>query len=124
METIIIAVVAFVFGWVAGGLVTTIKQAQAFQQILKDLGVTTEQLLALKRRIDQPRTEPEDQPAQTLEIRLEQHAGQIYAYRKDNSQFLAQGTDRDELIEHLKITFANGGAHLIIREADGAALVK
>ena len=125
METIIIAVTAFVFGWVAGALITTIKQAQAFKSILQDLGVTTEQLLKLKDRIDR-KDEPSSEPSKAqVEIRLEVHNGQIYAYRKDNNQFLAQGSNRDELVAALIERFARGqGARLIIREEDGADLVK
>ena len=123
MEMIILAVTAFVFGWVAGALITTIKQAQAFKSILQDLGVTTEQLLALKRKIDR-KEEPQAEPRENIvEVTLEQHNDVIYAYRKSDSQFLAQGQDRDQLIQHLNHTFANG-ARLIIREADGAHLVK
>ena len=122
----IIALVAFVVGWSLGSAWTAIRQAQAFRNILKDLGVTTEQLLALKDRIEDsnPEIQPEPAPPGTeIEVTLEQHNDVIYAYRKSDSQFLAQGTDRDQLIEHLKITFANG-ARLIIREEDGAHLVK
>ena len=123
MEMIILAVTAFVFGWILGGLITTIKQAQAFKSILQDLGVTTEQLLKLKDRIDR-KDEPSSEPSKAqVEIRLEVHNGQIYAYRKSDSQFLGQGSDRDALIQHLNHTFANG-ARLIVREQDGAALVK
>lgn len=125
MEMIILAVTAFVFGWIAGALITTIKQAQAFKSILQDLGVTTEQLLALKRKIDR-KHEPNSEPSKAqVEIRLEVHNGVIYAYRKDTNQFLAQGTNRDELVAALIERFARGeGAQLIIREADGANLVK
>lgn len=123
MEMIILAVTAFVVGWILGGLITTVKQAQAFKSILQDLGVTTEQLLALKRKIDKA-DEPAAEPRENVvEITLEQHNDVIYAYRKSDSQFLAQGQDRDALIQHLNHTFANG-ARLIVREQDGAALVK
>ena len=123
MELLITAVAAFVIGFVWGGLITTVRQVQAFQQILKDLGVTTEQLLKLKRKIDQ--AEPEPTARTVIEVKLEQHNGVIYAYRKDTSQFLAQGTDRDELVANLIEKFARGeGAELIIREEDGADLVK
>lgn len=123
MDIIITAVLAFVIGWVLSGLVTTVRTAKAFKSILQDLGVTSEQLLKLKDRIDQ---EPEPQPTpqeNVVEITLEQHNDVIYAYRKSDSQFLAQGQDRDALIQHLNHTFANG-ARLIIREQDGAHLVK
>lgn len=121
METIIIAAVAFVIGWVAGSFIAVIKQAQAFKSILNDLGVTTEQLMKLKRKLD---TDSEEEVTENvIEVKLEQHNGQIYAFRKDNDQFLGQGADRDALIKHLDHTFARG-ARLIIREADGAELVK
>ena len=123
MEMIILAVTAFVFGWVAGALITTIKQAQAFKSILQDLGVTTEQLLALKRKIDSKEEPQAESRENIVEIVLEQHNDIIYAYRKSDSQFLAQGQDRDALIQHLNHTFARG-ARLIIREQDGAHLVK
>lgn len=124
MENIIIAAVAaFIVGWVLGSTWTSIKQAMAFKNILNDLGVTTEQLIKLKDRIDREE-EPQQTPRENvIEITLEQHNDVIYAYRKSDSQFLAQGQDRDALIQHLNHTFANG-ARLIVREVDGAALVK
>jgi len=123
METIILTVAAFVLGWILSAFVTTVRQAQAFKQILNDLGVTTEQLLKLRDRIDQE-DEPQDLPRETVvEVTLEQHNDVIYAYRKSDSQFLGQGTDREALIQHLNHTFARG-ARIIIREQDGADLVK
>jgi hypothetical protein len=121
MDILIYLLVGFALGYSLGTVITTIRTARAFKSILEDLGVTTEQLLKLRDKIDQPEAKP--QADAEIEIRLETHNGQIYAYRKDNSQFLAQGPDRDRLIQHLNYTFANG-ARLIIREQDGAELVK
>ena len=132
MENSLIGYLAlgFALGWFFGSLWTTIRQAQAFKNILKDLGVTTEQLLALKDRMDRE-DEEESTPQQhsaaqpVVEVRLEQHNGQIYAYRKSTEEFLAQGENREELIERLTERFKRGdGARLIIREEDGADLVK
>ena len=121
MEILITAVVAFVVGFVLGGLVTSIRQGRAFYKILLVLGVTTEQLLKLKQKIDpEPST---DTAKPRIEIRLEKMGDEIYAYRKDTMQFIAQGRDREALIQHLNHTFARG-ARLIIREQDGAHLVK
>lgn len=127
---IIIAIVAFVIGWSLGSAWTAIKQAMAFKNILRDLGISSEQLLKLRDRIEQAELEeePHIEPrakANEIEIRLEVHNGQIYAYRKDNNQFLAQGTDREQLVASLVEQFTRGnGARLIIREEDGADLVK
>lgn len=125
MDTTILFLLGLAVGWVVGSWFTAIKQALAFKDILKDLGVTTEQLTKLKDRMDLEEEEESQTPARetVVEVKLEQHSGIIYAYRKDNDQFLAQGNDRDKLIEHLNHTFAQG-ARLIIREEDGAALVK
>lgn len=123
METIIVAAVAFVIGWVLGSFFMAIKQAQAFKSILNDLGVTTEQLLKLKQRLDLADDAPETPRENVVEVKLEQHSGMIYAFRKDNDQFLGQGTDREQLIKHLDHTFAKG-ARIIIRDEDGAELVK
>ncbi len=124
MEYIVYLALGFAVGYIVGSALTAVRQAQAFKNILNDLGVTTQQLLKLKDRIDrEDDTESTDQPV--VEIRLEQHDGMIYAYRKSDSQFLAQGTDRTALIESLTERFKRGdGARLIIREEDGAELVK
>lgn len=123
MDTLIYLLVGFAFGYVLGGFITTIRTARAFKSILEDLGVTTEQLLKLKRKIGEP--EAESAADAEIEIRLETHNGTIYAYRKDTNQFLAQGPDREELVANLIDRFARGdGARLIIREEDGAALIK
>lgn len=121
MDTLIYLLVGFALGYSLGTVITTIRTARAFKSILDLLGVTTEQLLKLRDKIDAPENKSAAEPE--IEIRLETHNGEIYAYRKDNSQFLAQGPDRDRLIQHLNYTFANG-ARLIIREQDGAELVK
>ena len=57
-----------------------------------------------------------------VEVKIEQHGGQIYAFRKDNDQFLGQGTDRESLLKIVAEKFTN--VTLVIREEDGAALVK
>ena len=121
-NTVILLFIGFCLGYVLGSFWTMIRQAQAFKNILNDLGVTTEQLLRLRDRMEAEDT-PDEPRENVIEVRLEKQGDEIYAYRKDNSQFLAQGRDRDQLIEHLKLTFAQG-ARLIIREEDGADLVK
>ena len=56
-----------------------------------------------------------------LEIRVEQHPEGLYAYAIEDNRFIAQGTDRDQLMKNLVsnlhqvrvICRADQGAHLI-----------
>ena len=127
MELLILVVIAFAAGWYAGSWVTTHLLALSFRQILTDLGVKNEQLRKLATDVG---IELPDVNASTalgdqltpLEIRLEQHQGVIYAYRKDNSQFLGQGTDREGLIDSISKRMDN--VRLIIDQSDGADLLQ
>ena len=127
MELLIAVLIAFAFGWYAGSWVTTHLLALSFRQILNDLGVKNEQLrkLATDVGIELPavneNTADGDQLT-PLEITLEQHQGVLYAYRKDNQQFLGQGTDQAGLIDSISRRMTD--VRLIIDQADGADLLQ
>ena len=97
-----------------------------FREILKDLGVTTDQMRSLARKngidLAEPEPEPEKSSLPVLEVRIEQHQGVLFAFRKDTDQFLAQGTDREALVKRLTENLAN--VRVIISEQDGAELIK
>jgi hypothetical protein len=118
-QTMIELVLVFGLGWWLGSLVGQALQRMAFLKILEDLGVSPEQMSRLRQAAD-PEAEPEQE---TCEIRLEQHGDQIYAYRKSDEHFLGQAADRERLLERLKSEFS-GEVKLIIREEDGANLIK
>ncbi len=102
--------------------------ALSFREILRDLGVTEQQLRKLARNndIDLPTENPRDsegEPTLTpMEIKIEEVQGMLYAYRLDNNQFLGQGVDRDQLIDRLKENLTN--VRLIIAKEDGADLLQ
>ena len=127
IEITILVAIAFAFGWYLGSKVTTHLLALSFRQILDDLGVKNEQLrkLATDVGVELPavnhNTADRDELT-PLEIRLEQHQGVIYAYRKDNSQFLGQGTDQAGLIESISKRMDN--VRLIIDQQDGSDLLQ
>jgi hypothetical protein len=119
----------FLAGMVIGGFfgakISTVFHVLAFRNILKELGISDSQLKKLAEsnglKID---SEPEQEPQEEIcEVRIEQHSGILYAFRKEDDKFLGQGKDRDTLIERLKSEFA-GNAKLVIREEDGADLIK
>jgi hypothetical protein len=124
MDNIIALIIVFAFGWYIGSKVTTHLLALSFRQILNDLGVTNDQLRKLAQDIDfeVPSTAPAADALTPLEITLEQHQGVIYAYRKDNNQFLGQGTDQTTLVDSISKRMRD--VRLIIDQQDGADLLR
>jgi hypothetical protein len=57
-----------------------------------------------------------------LEVTIEQHQGVLYAYRKDNQQFLGQGTDQQGLVDSISKRMTD--VRLIIDTQDGADLLR
>jgi hypothetical protein len=120
METIILCVLSLIVGWKLSSLWNVI----AFKKLLEDLGVTEQQLAQLKDRLESALpdlAEDTEQPQKIVEVRLEQHGSAILAYRKDNDQFLAQGADRDSLIQRLTENLTP--CRVVIAKEDGADLI-
>ena len=120
--------IVFILGWYIGHKISGYWMALSFREILKDLGVTEQQLrkLAEKNDIPLPVENPRDSitgevTLTPMEIRIEEHQGILFAYRLDNDQFLGQGPDRDQLIERLKDNLTN--VRLIVAEENGANLI-
>lgn len=115
IETIII----FVCGFALGHKLATLFHVAAFKKILEELGVSEDQLRKLGRRaaeelgVDSPEFERND-GLREIHIKLEQHQGQIYAFRTDTDEFLGQGADQDSLIAHLKQRMT--GVRLVVDE--------
>ena len=119
---------AFVLGCILGGIVGYKAADHLHKALIPDIfrraGVTPEKLEAvmkdLQREIDTEEGKTVEFP--NLEIKVEQHGGRMFAYRKDSGLFLAQGKTRDELIAMISEKVSN--VTLVITEADGAALIK
>ena len=121
--------IAFVVGWVVGSFVTRTWMALSFREILRDLGVTEQQLRKLAQENDVEINEQALKDTITgeitvtpMEIKIEEQQGMLYAYRLDNDQFLGQGTDREALIQRLTENLTN--VRLIIAEENGAKLLQ
>lgn len=127
MELLIAILIAFAAGWYAGSWITTHLLALSFRQILTDLGVKNEQLRQLAQDVGVELPAVNQNTADgtqltPLEVVLEQHQGVLYAYRKDNQQFLGQGTDREGLIASISKRMTD--VRLIIDQTDGADLLQ
>jgi len=123
MDNIIALVIVFAIGWFIGSRVQWFLDQLTFRQILTDLGIKNSQLLKLIDDAPDVNADTADGDTLTpLEITLEQDQGVIYAYRKDNKQFLGQGTDQTTLIDSIAKRMTD--VRLIIDSQDGAELLQ
>jgi hypothetical protein len=97
-----------------------------FRQILEDLNIKNSDLrkLAESKGIalsEVPAEEDENADLPVLEIRIEQHPEGLFAYRKVDDSFIAQGKDREGLMENLVNNLNN--VRVIVAKEDGADLI-
>ncbi len=119
MDYIIIGLVAFYLGFKFNEKIMWFT----FGRMMKDAGITNKELdkflghwaPELKREVDNI-----EQPQ--IEIRLEQHNQTLYAFRKDNDQFLGQGPDQETLFKIIADRFQN--EKFVIKQGDGAELLQ
>jgi hypothetical protein len=113
-------ILVLILGIVIGMKVSSYIQIMAMKQLLQDLGIKDQDLKDLiKRNLGEEDQEP---GLEVVEVKLEQHQGVIYAYRKDNDTFLGQGADRDSLIQRLNETMTS--CKVIVTQQDGAELLQ
>ena len=94
-------------------------------ELLKDLNVTNTQL----RKVLQDKgmdlveagTDEDESDLPVLEVRIEQHPEGLFAYRKADNSFLAQGQDRETLMQALVDNLSN--VRVIVAKEDGADLI-
>lgn len=97
-----------------------------FRQILEDLNIKQSDLrkLAEDKGIALSEVPSEDDPNSNLpilEVRVEQHPEGLFAYRKVDDSFIAQGKDRTALMENLVNNLTN--VRVIVHKEDGADLI-
>ena len=116
-------IITFAIGWILGWKINDALRTTAVRHLLKELGVTDKDLRAAAARngiqiVDAPDTAVED----LVEIKLEQQGTEIYAYRKSDNQFLAQGSNADTLIERLNQNLTP--CRVVVAQEDGADLLQ
>ena len=117
-------VIVFALGWIIGWKINDAVRTAAIKALLKELGVTDQDLRAAAARNgiilgDAPATAAD---TTVVEVRLEQEGNQIYAYRKSDSVFLGQGTDTDSLIARLNQNLTP--CKVVVSKEDGADLLQ
>lgn len=118
LDIIVLLTIGFLVGWKTSEIIHVLS----FRRIMKDLGISDSQLKKFAKDQGLAVDEPEEDPQirETIHIKIEQHQGQIYAYRSDNDEFLGQGSDRDQLV--LRIAERFKGVRMIVDE--GGDLLK
>ena len=121
-EIIIAALVGIFIGWQASRQV----HIDGFRQLLRALKITEADLLRAMIKIQSPGWQQEDTEGSTdstvVDVKLEQQGTQIFAYRKSDDQFLAQGSDADSLIERLNQNLTP--CKVVVAKEDGADLLQ
>ena len=121
IELIIVGLVGILVGWTASKRV----HLDGFRQLLRALKVTEQDLLQAMIKIQSREWQlDEDEGAKdpaVVEVKLEQQGTQIFAYRKSDDQFLAQGNNADSLIERLNQNLTP--CKVVVAQEDGADLL-
>ena len=122
IELFIAAVVGIFIGWTASKQV----HLDGFRQLLRALKITEDDLLRAMIKIQSREwqlEDPEGTKDETIvDVKLEQQGTQIFAYRKSDDQFLAQGTDADSLIARLNENLTP--CRVVVAQEDGADLLQ
>ena len=96
-----------------------------FRQILEDLNIKNADLrrLAESKGIEMTEIVEDDENSDlpVLEVRIEKHPEGLFAYRKADNTFIAQGKDREALMENLVSNLNN--VRVIVAKEDGGDLI-
>ena len=116
-------IVAFALGCIFGAVVGYRVADAMHKAIMPDLfrrtGVTPEKLEQVMRDLQKEVGEEVKDPE--ILIKVEQHGTQLYVFRKDNDEFLGQGTNYDEILKILQSKFKD--VKFAVHKEDGAELL-
>ena len=120
-ELFIATLLGIFIGWQAAKRV----HLQGFRDLLRALKVTEQDLLRAMLRVQSGEWQPDDtegaKDGTVVNVKLEQLGTEIFAYRKSDNQFLAQGSDADTLIERLTQNLTP--CKVVVAQEDGADLL-
>jgi hypothetical protein len=121
-ELIIVGLLGILIGWQASKRV----HLQGFRELLRALKVTEQDLLRAMIKIQsgewQLNATEGSKDATVVDVKLERVGTEIFAYRKSDDRFLAQGSDADSLITHLNENLTP--CRVVVAQEDGADLLQ
>ena len=122
IELFIAAAVGIFIGWQASKKV----HLDGFRQLLRALKVTEQDLLRAMIKIQSAEWQLDDHEGSKddaiVDVKLEQQGTEIFAYRKSDDMFLAQGSDADSLIARLNQNLTP--CRVVVAQEDGADLLQ
>lgn len=123
MIDILTLAVLFIAGFALGFKVSDIWHTRMIREILERAGLDDEKLHKVVNSIRAELPEGHEDGLPKVEVKIEQHGAQLYAYRVDNEEFLGQGSDRESLItaiqEKTKDNFI-----MVVRQDQGGDLLQ
>jgi hypothetical protein len=121
-ELFIVAALGIFIGWQASKRV----HLDGFRQLLRAMKITEEDLRRAMIRVQSQEwqlDEPEGSvDPSVVDVKLERVGTQLYAYRKSDDRFLAQGSDADSLIARLNENLTP--CKVVVAQEDGADLLQ
>jgi hypothetical protein len=114
-------IIAFIVGGYVGYKIQEKLMFMTMMDMFRRAGITNKDL---GKFVDHWKEELDVEEAdlrEEVDIRVEQHGADLYAFRKDNQEFIGQGNSKESLISRLAETMT--GKKLLISEGDGAELI-
>lgn len=121
MDLILSFVGVFALGGWIGYKINDFIIRQTFEEMIRQAGLKDKDIEKFINHwapiMEEDEATSTESGGETLEITLEKQGDMLYAYRKDNSRFLAQGRNQEELVEALSKDWP--GVTLLLRKEDG-----
>jgi hypothetical protein len=123
MIDILTLAVLFVSGFALGFKVSDIWHTRMIREILERAGLDDEKLHKVVNSIRAELPEDHEDSLPKVEVKIEQHGAQLYAYRVDNEEFLGQGSDRESLMTAIQEK-TNDNFIMVVRQDQGGELLQ
>jgi hypothetical protein len=123
MDDTLLALLIFAAGAYIGYKLNELFMAHVFRKMLDDAGISDRQLNQFadhwKAKLG---TEDESVTLDIVEVKIEQHNDQLFAFHLDSNEFIAQGKTKEDLLAAIEKRMTN--VKLVISQEHGAEFVK
>jgi len=122
MEETLQYLIVFVCGGYIGYKLNELLMVHVFRKMLDDAGITDAQLNQFANHWRTKLGNDEEDSLTDIEVRIEKVNDQLYAFRVENDEFIAQGTTKEDLLAAIEKRMTN--VKLVISQEHGAEFVK